>query len=330
MSPNRDSFPAELYRRLADGRAHSGPELAAELGMTRAAIWKQVERLREMGLDVVSEPRRGYRVVDPPRPLDQDRIADSLPEDEVPPRLEVFASLPSTNAYLMEDRDAVSGTVCLAEHQSGGRGRRGRVWQSPYGAGVWLSMVWRFESLGTAAGGLALAVGAAAADALRGQGVSGIGLKWPNDLMVASGGSWAKLGGVLVELAGEAGGHARVVAGIGVNHRLPDGPVTDQPATDIHRSASPVPERVAVAAALITALARAFRSFEARGLAPALERWRAADLLRDRAIRIQDGERTWDGIARGVADDGALRVETPAGLTALRGGEVSLRMVESG
>ncbi|EKU25817.1 bifunctional biotin repressor / co-repressor biosynthesis enzyme [Xanthomonas translucens pv. graminis ART-Xtg29] len=174
-------------------------------------------------------------------------------------------------------------------------------------------------------GGLSLAVGVAVAEALHAAGFATVGLKWPNDLLADG----HKLGGLLVEGGGEFAGPARAVIGLGLNVRMPAASAAsiDQPWTDLATLADTGAEvsRNAIAATVLSHLLPALALFDAQGLAPFLPRYAALDLLAGRAIRIDDGGVAREGVALGLADDGALRVVFADGERALHAGEVSVR-----
>ena len=314
-----------LIAVLADGAVHSGEALAASAGVTRAAIWKQVSKLAALGIDVERVPGQGYRVPGGLDLLDADAVRAAL--DPAARRalgsLEVLRTIASTNTRLMELPDAPRCAACLAEHQSGGRGRMGRRWSSPFGANLYASVSWTFEALPPGIQALALAAGAALVEALDPDRSRGIALKWPNDLVVGA----AKLGGILVELRGEPPGRTRAVVGIGINLRMPDaaGRDIDQPWTDLAAVDGVPPDRNRIAADVIGATVRMLDRFEREGFSPFADRWARADALRDRPVRVATAGRVVDGVARGIDRDGALRVETSSGIERMLAGEVSVR-----
>ncbi|MDX1654152.1 MAG: biotin--[acetyl-CoA-carboxylase] ligase, partial [Candidatus Competibacteraceae bacterium] len=224
-----------LLEVLGDGRFHSGEELARALGVSRAAVWKHLNSLGRRGLEVHAVRGRGYRLPNPLELLDPEGIRAQL-SPSVQGRLaqlEVFDQIDSTNSYLLTraKAGAPGGSVCLAERQSAGRGRRGRQWISPFAANLYLSVLWRYPDGPALLSGLSLAVGVAMARALEGVGVVGVGLKWPNDLL------WRdqKLGGILLEFGGESSGPCQVVTGVGLNVTMPKEPALDidQPWPDL-------------------------------------------------------------------------------------------------
>lgn len=306
----------------------SGAQLAAELGLTRAAVWKRIEALRAAGVEIHARPGRGYALAASLELLDAGRIRAML---SAPVRarlgtLEVAWDIDSTHAELQRrGAGLVDHAVLLAERQSGGRGRRGRRWASPLAAHVYLSLHRRFDGGVAALAGLSLAVGVATAEALHALGFTRVGLKWPNDLMVGD----AKLGGILIDCGGEIAGPVRALIGIGINVQMPVSAAVDieQPWCDLSQCAGAAAvSRNAVVAAVLERLLPALDTFARHGLAPFASRWQALDVLAGQPVRViaTDGERT--GIALGIAADGALRVRGDDGVERRHhSGEVSLR-----
>jgi BirA family transcriptional regulator, biotin operon repressor / biotin---[acetyl-CoA-carboxylase] ligase len=325
----RPSGDATLIRLLADGEFHSGQMLAERLGMTRAAVWKALRRACDrLGLSLESTRGKGYRLQAPIELLDPERILASVSPRgrRVIARLEIHEQIDSTNRHLMREASAgaPSGTVCLAERQTAGRGRLGRPWISPFGANLYLSVLWRYAAPPAALGGFSLVAGAVVADVLRRAGVQGLALKWPNDLL------WRrrKLGGILLEVAGEAQGPCALVAGVGINLRMaPDQGLTiDQPWVDLSEVIGGAgPGRNRIAAQVIDALLDALDRFDREGLEPFLDLWNEFDLFRGESAQLLVGDRVVRGVVIGIAADGALRLETAEGERVYHAGEVSLR-----
>jgi BirA family biotin operon repressor/biotin-[acetyl-CoA-carboxylase] ligase len=315
-----------LLERLAAGAPATGEMLGESLGLTRAAIWKQVDQLRRAGLQVSAAAGSGYALDRPLELLDAQRIT-SLLHSEYDRDLEslvVLRTVGSTNRWL-QDQGEVHGRVCFSEVQTDGRGRRGRSWYSPLGAGLLFSIGWRFDEQPASIGCLSLVVGLACARALESLGIDGIELKWPNDLIFRG----AKLGGILVEMRGEAHGAVELVIGIGINYRLPDhedGGVPDRPVIDLDAicDGSP-PSRNATAAALVASLQDALAQFAQTGFAGFADDYRQRDALVDERIQVEGTEEMIVGSHGGIGDDGALLVQTDAGLQRVYAGEVSVR-----
>jgi BirA family biotin operon repressor/biotin-[acetyl-CoA-carboxylase] ligase len=319
-----------LLQRLAAGPV-SGDLLAREAGLTRAAVWKRIAALRDAGIDIAASPGRGYQLQHALDLLDADAIRAAMAE---PARahlaaLEIAWSLDSTNSELLRRDTPMRGcAVLLAERQSGGRGRRGRAWASPLAAHVYLSLARRFEGGLARLGGLSLVAGLAACEALRESGHADVGLKWPNDLVVAEGKGLRKLGGLLVEGGGEAGGAARAVIGLGLNVRMPAAAAghIGQPWIDLASMSPLTLSRNAIVARLLSHLLPALQQFDAHGLEPFLQRYATVDALSGRTLRVHEGDGAWPAIALGIATDGALRVRDGTGRERrVHAGDVSVR-----
>jgi BirA family biotin operon repressor/biotin-[acetyl-CoA-carboxylase] ligase len=314
--------PRELAALLADGAAHSGADLAARFGVTRAAVWKHIEELRESGLAIDAAAGQGYRLAQPFEPLEAERLRSALPAAlRKRVGIDVRWELESTNSDLLRAAGQGAGdlSVLLAERQSGGRGRRGRVWQSPLG-NVYFSLLKRFDAGMAALSGLSLAAGVALAHALRDVGAQGIGLKWPNDVLVDG----AKLAGILVELGGEFLGPCHAVIGIGVNIAAPRG-VRDQPVTDLVRVCRDTPSRTEFVARLIVRLAETLERFAGDGFAAVREDYAELDLLHGRTLDVSDTHGTRAGVGAGVDARGALCVRHGAQVTIYDSAEISVR-----
>ncbi len=315
----------ELLLRLGAG-AVSGDALARGLGQTRAAVWKRIQALRAAGVAVEGRAGDGYRLAQPLELLDPARIGALLTAEATPllAGLQVEWTLASTNSELLRRSTPLRGTeALLAERQTGGRGRRGRQWASPLAAHIYLSLARGFAGGLSRMGGLSLAAGVAVVEALHALGFTGVGLKWPNDVVVDG----RKLGGLLVEGGGEFAGPARAVIGLGLNVRMPAGAAAaiEQPWTDLCTLAGAEVSRNDVAAALLSHLLPALEQFERQGLAPFLPRYAVMDVLQGRAVRIDDGGQWHEGVACGLAADGALRVRIEGDERAFHAGEVSVR-----
>ncbi|MDR6991783.1 bifunctional biotin--[acetyl-CoA-carboxylase] ligase/biotin operon repressor BirA [Luteimonas sp. 3794] len=319
-----------LLQRLIAGPV-SGDTLARESGQTRAAVWKRIGLLREAGVPIVARPGLGYTLAQPLALLDADAILDALSAADRArmASLEIAWSIDSTNAELLRrPMPGANAEVLLAERQTGGRGRRGRHWQSPLAAHLYLSLQRGFDGGLARLGGLSLVAGVAAVEALRALGIEAVRLKWPNDLVVVDAAGLRKLGGILVEGGGEHAGPVRAVLGIGVNVRMPSAQAAmiDQPWTDLAMCcADAPPTRDALAAALLAAWLQALDLFDRRGLAPFRARYAAVDALQGAPVTVDTGSGMLHGMAEGIADDGALRVRVDGVLRAFHAGEVSLR-----
>lgn len=307
---------------LADGAFHSGEELGQLLGVSRTAVWKQLQKLDVYGLTVDSVKGKGYRLARPLDLLSVEAIRQRLDaEAGAVLSLNYCVCTDSTSSRAMAAaQDDAHGQVFLAEQQSAGRGRRGRAWVSPFAANVYLSLVWRFAGGAAAISGLSLAVGVACARALSHCGLQGVSLKWPNDLLL----NQQKLGGILLEMTGDAAGPCQVIVGVGINVDMPPAAVIDQPWTDLASAGLRV-RRSELVAQLLNQLVQLLNDFSDRGFGAFRTEWQALDAFRGQPVALIAGTAERRGIARGVDDSGALLLETDQGLQAVHGGELSLR-----
>src|SRR6185437_14257925 len=299
-----DALPlvARVFAQLADGEFHSGEQLAERLGVTRSAVWKAVESLRELGATLHAVQNKGYRLRSGSDALDSQRITNMLPptvRDSVR-IIETAWTVDSTNSVLLSRQNPPYGScdVLLAEYQTAGRGRRGRAWVAPPGGSICLSLCWSFREVPQDLGALGLVIGVCALRALRDLGLEDARLKWPNDIVIGRN----KLGGILIELRAESSGPASVVIGIGLNVALGAASVEAigellGSAIDLVTAGLKQPSRNAVCAALVTQFVGGLMLFEKEGLRPFAEEWRETDALRGRQIDVH----TMEGVARGLA-----------------------------
>lgn len=307
--------PLQLLALLASGQPVSGAGLALQAGLTRAAIWKQVEGLRARGVPIEANGAAGYQLPWPLQMLDAQRIRAALTPDLARSlgALEVHGELDSTSSELQRRGPAASDlSVVLAETQTAGRGRRGRVWLSPPGLNLYLSCLKRFDAGFAALSGLSLAIGVMVLRALKDLGIAGAGLKWPNDVLATQGeAGTGKLAGILVELSGEYQGPCAAIIGIGLNLRLTPAlrEQAGQPACDLASLAGGTPpDRNLVAAALIAALVEGLQQFDRHGFAAFVADYARGDLLRDQPLLLSGALGAFEGVGAGVDERGALQV----------------------
>ncbi len=322
----------QLLQQLADGEFHSGNELAHALALSRSAIWKQLQSFTELGFEIIAVSGKGYRLGRPLDLLDREKLLAAIPANlhHSMQALLLFDHIDSTNTYLMTAarQGQAAGTVCLAEYQSGGKGRRGRQWISPFGSNIYLSILWRFQQgLGMIAG-LSLIAGIAVVRALHRLGYVEVGLKWPNDIY------WQgkKLGGILVEASGEATGPAAAVIGVGLNVYLPKaaGQHIDQAWVDLTQiSATPL-ARNTLAATLITSFLELLAVFENTPLSAWMAEWRQYDCMQGKYVDFMLNNQCIHGLVAGVSDEGLILMTLADGQTqAFSSGEITFHIHKS-
>ncbi len=322
----------ELARRLSGGGWCSGEDMARMLGCSRAAVWKHVSALRELGVAVEARAGQGYRLAQPLELLDPVAIREALGARAAGlGGLDVVAETGSTNADLLTRRgDEVHRHALLAERQTGGRGRRGRPWFSPFARNIYLSLAWRFESGLGSLTFLPLVVAVSAARACEALGLTGHGLKWPNDIVLETDGALQKLGGCLVEVRGDLGGPCLAVMGVGLNVHMagaPDLEAIDQPWADLGSRLHGV-SRNRVAAVLLRNLLTDVAAYEKQGFEPFRDDWDRYDCLQGRTVTLRGETETVQGTARGLGPRGGLLVAHDGQVTEQLAGEARLRQAD--
>lgn len=293
----------------------SGAAIAARLGVTRAAVWKHVVALREMGYVIKSHKRLGYILASTPDAAAPTEVLPLLRTHVLGRRYRYLKSAGSTNSVLAQlaARGAPEGTVVVAEQQETGRGRMARGWFSPPGTGLYVSILFRPEMEIAQATSLPLIVGLAATEALApylpGNPPQ---LKWPNDVYIDG----RKAAGILCELDAELDSIHHIIAGIGINVNLADGDLPAalrETATSIRMATGTVVRRAELLAAFLDCLEKYYFEWMKRGLEPFLPRLRESDALMGRAITVDRASGTVCGVAEGINPDGSLRLRLPDG-----------------
>ena len=315
----------KLLRLLSDGNFHSGEELGAVTGISRSAVWKYLQRIEDdYSVELHSVRGKGYRLAEPLSLLDSDRISALLS-----PYGWGFCFLEevdSTNAEAM--RLLQSGMappfVVLAEAQTEGRGRRGRVWQSPAAQNIYFTLALRVSGGPRALSGLSLAVGLAVREALDRFGVQSCGVKWPNDVYADG----QKIAGILLELTGDPADVCHVVIGLGVNVNMcSHGIEVDQSWTSVRQQSGKLADRSELVGNLSEALHHYLKRHAAGGFSSLRSEWEAKNIWHGRRCALSTGSFEVRGSILGVDDQGALRLLVDGkGEQRFCGGELSLRL----
>ncbi|MBI5752670.1 MAG: biotin--[acetyl-CoA-carboxylase] ligase [Hydrogenophilales bacterium] len=314
-----------ILRTLSDGAFHSGENLAAQYGVSRASIWNALQGLDALGVRLFKIRGRGYQLADPIEWLNPSMIATHFGPSAKKIDLQILDVAESTNSLLMQRAAQAGHAQCLvAEMQTQGRGRRGRAWHGALGGSLTFSLLWRFNLGASQLSGLSLAVGVALVRALNELGYSAIHLKWPNDLVHG----YRKLGGVLIEIQGDAMGPSTAVIGVGLNLHLPQQIKNkiDQAMVDLHTLMQPGVSRNALMGSALRHLTEMLVLFESEGFDALRAEWELAHAYHEKpvVIRMPDGAEI-HGVVRGVAPDGALILDTPSGERRFGSGEMSMR-----
>lgn len=312
-----------LARQLSASDTQSGQAIADQLGCSRAAVWKHIQTLRSLGIEVDAFAGQGYRLRESLELLEPALIRAQMQQtaQQKLTDLRVEMAVDSTSSTLQ--RMPISdqhGVAILAEQQVAGRGRRGRQWHSPFARNLYLSLGWKFEQSIAELGCLSLVLAISAARALSRVGLVGHRIKWPNDLLLDG----RKLCGCLAEVQGDTQGPCHAVLGVGVNVQMPAPAANaciDQPWTDLQQ-ALPGCSRNELAARLLEELTSQLTLFANEGFAPFAEQWEHLDGLRGKTIDIVVGNQTLHGTVAGIDSQGALMLITDQGTKHLHSGEV--------
>lgn len=311
----------DLLEILADGEFHSGARIGARLGITRAAVWKRMQKLQHQGHAVESVSGKGYRLADAVELLDAERLQQlSGPGCKVV----LLTSLDSTNEHAKRlIKAGQPADVVLAEEQTQGRGRRGRPWQSPGACNLYASFVWPVTEGMRQLEGLSLAVGLAVLRCLDDAGVTAAGLKWPNDVLVGE----KKIAGVLLELVGDLADQSHVIIGIGINvnmHR-PAGEI-GQPWTSVRQQLGRPLSRHVVYGSLLGHLRHILQVQKEQGFAALAPQWEARHLWQHCRVELSSGASRVLGQVVGINARGELGIKTSQAVQYFAGGELSLRL----
>tara|TARA_R110002072_G_scaffold48681_1_gene133018 strand:+ start:33474 stop:34373 length:900 start_codon:yes stop_codon:yes gene_type:complete len=298
------------------------------LDISRTAIWKSIKHLETLGLQIEAVRGRGYCLVSPIELLSEKKIKSELSPTarQFCNELIVLFKTESTSSFLLNRLSSENnhGVVVLAEYQSKGRGRRGNQWVSPLASGVCISVAWHFDVAPNALGLLSLYMGVATARTLSALGVTELGLKWPNDIVIKD----KKLGGVLLELRGEASGPVDVIIGIGINYDLPCFALADidKEVTDICSLTEMHLSRNKIAATLLSNIFEVLEELELGVSTDFLDEWRQYDQSVGRRAKLILPDQEIEGILQGVDNQGLLLMIVDGQLKSFASGEVSLRI----
>ena len=317
---------------LSDGRFHSGSELGRQLGISRSAIWKNICKFAELGLEVHAVRGKGYKLKYPLTLLESSRIYAGIPDGTRSSilQLEILDTIDSTNSHAMRliqqgklSLQPGQYSIHLAEQQSDGKGRRGRQWISPFGQNIYLTMVRLIDTGVIATEGITLAVGLAIIRALSELEVPGLGVKWPNDILVEG----RKLAGILLEISGDISGICQLTIGVGINVRNQPESMeqVSQPWTDLYQVTGKAMNRNLLVSQVVCHIMSALKEFENNGLKSFIAEWQDNDVMKDQQVELVTTRSSVQGIARGISETGALLLETSQGMQVINGGEVSLR-----
>ncbi len=289
----------------------SGAEIAENIGVTRAAVWKRIKLLRKKGYTIEASPAKGYRLIKSPE-LSIEEIKSSLSSRSkiIGREIIFFDTLNSTNTSAMEfaEKGCPEGTVIIADSQTSGKGRLGRKWLSPPGKNLYMSIILRPTFSPRDAAIVTLMSAVACASSIKKLLAIPISIKWPNDIIVSN----RKLGGILTEIKADMDRIFHAVIGIGININLA---VEEMPedikgiATSIKNETGNVVSRTQTALEILTELDKWYILLLTSGNKPIIQEWRRLSSTIGRRVKITVGDKIFAGIAEDIDEEGMLLVK---------------------
>ena len=305
----------------------SGEEISRQLAVSRTAVWKHIQELKNHGYEIEAHPRKGYRLKSRPDLLLPEETRAGLSTKLLGKQIVHFYDTSSTNneAKRLAADEAAEGTIVVSEAQTLGRGRLNRGWFSPPGGGVWVSVILRPPFPPQEAPKCTLMAAVATVEAIREASGLTCGIKWPNDIL------WQgrKLVGILTEMSAEMDAINFVVLGIGINVSLQENDFPEELrniGASISMGAGREVSRVEVLQKLLERLEYWYDVVKKEGFEPVLKAWRRESITLGQPVRVLAGEETYDGVAEELAEDGSLLVRTENDLRRVLAGDVSLRL----
>ena len=320
---NTNEKLVEICNILNDLNFHDGTSIGAKLNISRTAVWKWVSKLQSYGIEITKVKGKGYLLKEPLILLDSKKIETLLKSEHF--IIDTVESIDSTNNYLNNHNKSAIPHICIAEHQTRGRGRFSREWYSPFGKNIYFSMQYSIKQDISQLGGLSLAVGMIVCKAIEKacKLPNRLMLKWPNDITY----NGKKLAGVLIEIRAEVNGNCSVIIGIGINVNMPiTNKVTfNQEWASIMQITGSPQDRNNICAILIDKLTLGIEQYLITGFKSYMPEWKKRDSLFGKMIQIQDGNEIFKGIATGVDLQGHLLINLETNIKkAFAAGEATL------
>ena len=304
----------------------SGQELCRRFGVSRTAVWKVINQLKEEGYEIEAVRNRGYVLKGAGDVLSEAELLSCLETEWAGGRIVYFDATDSTNAQAkrLAEAHAPHGTLVVSDRQDGGKGRRGRSWASPSGVGIWMSLILRPEIAPSSASMLTLAAALAVREGIQEEtGLSPL-IKWPNDLVL----NGKKICGILTEMSTELMEIQYVITGIGINvNQREFPPEIRDTATSLSLEAGRSFRRSSLIAAILKAFEKDYEAFLKTGdLSLLLEEYNACLVNRGKEVCILDPSGEYRAVAEGIDENGSLLVTLPDGTRReIISGEVSVR-----
>ncbi len=312
-----------------EGKFVSGQSMSEACNVSRTAIWKHIQTLRKRGYKIESYTKKGYRLLSSPDLLSPLEVQSLLTTKRFGQNYQYTERLESTNTTAKElaQKGAKEGTVVVAEEQLGGRGRISRGWVSPYGKGIWFSIILRPPFSPMEAPKCTLMAAVALIKAFRYLGLQTAGIKWPNDILVEG----RKLVGILTEMSASMEQIDYIVLGMGVNISTSDEdmPKDMQGIVTSFQGEGVYDDRRYIFATILKYLEEQYDKVIAEGFSSTLQEWKELNIVLGEEVQVRGLDSTYNGIAEDIDEDGNLIVQLPDGTkTRVIAGDVSVRTRE--
>ncbi|SIQ29790.1 BirA family transcriptional regulator, biotin operon repressor / biotin-[acetyl-CoA-carboxylase] ligase [Paenibacillus macquariensis] len=305
----------------------SGEEMSRRLSISRTAVWKQINKLRTLGYEFEAVPNKGYRILMKPDTLDKLTLTNALNTVVMGSDLEIIKTTVSTQeeARQRAELGAPEGTVIIAEEQTGGKGRLGRKWFSPYGKGIWMSLVLRPQQSLEYTSQLTLLSGVAVCRAIRKTTGLDVGIKWPNDILM----NQRKVCGILLESTVEDKVVRYCIAGIGISVNVDSAEYPEDLrdiATSLKAESGGIVDRTLLIAAVLEEFETLYQLYAQEGFLPIASLWEALSVTINHEVVFNTTQGLREGLAVGLDPSGALLVDTGMGnIVPVISGDVKLK-----
>lgn len=296
----------------------SGEEMSRDLGISRAAVWKHIKKLKSEGYKIESVTNKGYRLAEAPKEISPSTVDSLLNTGFIARSIQYTDSTASTNEDAKRLASSVDGTLFIADRQTAGKGRLGRGWESPRGSGIWMSLLLKPEISPNEISGITLIAGIAVCRAIGGSAK----IKWPNDIVMGG----RKVSGILTEMSAEVERVSYVVCGIGINvNTAAFPPELSEKATSLYVETGRSFDRNKLIAAVMNEFEPLYKGFIKNGFEPFRAEYRDLCASIKREVRIISRGSEMIGTAIDIDKNGGLVVMTAAGTVTVTSGEVSVR-----
>jgi BirA family biotin operon repressor/biotin-[acetyl-CoA-carboxylase] ligase len=301
----------KLIQTLNDGEFHDGTTLGDLLAITRAAVWKMINKLLDYDVPVESVKGKGYRLATPIILLDEKAIKKGLHNKQI--SVTIFESIASTHLYCRQGEKDNKINIALAEAQTAAIGRFARPWIAPFAKNIYFSMRYPFNKDVSELAGLSLLIGLSLQQTLQNElGIKSLKLKWPNDILHEG----KKLAGVLMDVDAEANGRCHVIISFGLNVNFIKNQQAKiaQPWTSLQKITKVTYDRNKLLYKIINDLEKNITCFNEKGLTPFLETWEKNDYLQHKAITLKNFDKTIKGVVLGINKYGHLVLQQKNGV----------------